>query len=68
MGKTLPAIGDTGCDDATKAARYQAKIAAAFNAGATGYLLWNYNQYAPAGYCDFDFGATSPLLAVFPKF
>ncbi|HYM16581.1 MAG TPA: cellulase family glycosylhydrolase [Dehalococcoidia bacterium] len=60
--------GDQGCDDAAKAARYAAKMRAAFAAGAAGYVLWAYRDDVAAGNCGYDFGPNGELIKVFAQF
>ncbi len=60
--------GDQSCDTSTKAANYAAKMHAAFTAGAVGYLLWAYNDNAPAGNCGYDFGPNGQLIKIFTQF
>jgi endo-1,4-beta-mannosidase len=60
--------GDTSCDSSTKAANYAAKMRAAFDAGAVGYLLWAYDDGSPAGNCGYDFGPNGELIKIFAQF
>ena len=69
LGKPL-FVGEMGRDgvfDQTKIAMYRAKMQAAFQAGAVGYLLWAYKDDQPSGN-GYDFGYTSPVMALFSEF
>ena len=61
MGSEMP-------DSQMKADKYRAKILAACRAGAIGYLLWNYVDDISPGGDGYDFGAHSPILAMFSQF
>lgn len=58
-------IGEAGidaCDTSLRASQLTAKIDAAFRAGASGYILWAYDERATRGQCGFDFGPGSVLM------
>lgn len=58
-------IGEAGidaCDTAARATKLIAKLRAAFEAGAAGYVFWAYDERARPQDCGFDFGPESPLL------
>lgn len=59
---------DANCDSPARADRYRARMRAAFDAGASGYILWAYNERAPAGECGLDFGPDSPIMKLFAEF
>jgi len=61
MGSDMP-------DSKAKADKYRAKILAACQAGAIGYLLWNYVDDISPGAKGFDFGARSPIMATLSQF
>jgi hypothetical protein len=64
-------VGEMGRDgpfDASKIAMYRAKMQAAFQAGAVGYLLWAYKDDVPANSSGYDFGASSPVMALLSEF
>ena len=50
------------CDTVQRAEKLRAKMNAAFDAGASGYVLWSYNHTAPPGQCGMDFGPQSPIM------
>jgi endo-1,4-beta-mannosidase len=59
-------VGEAGidtCDTPERAAKLMAKLRAAFNAGAIGYVFWAYDERARPQDCGFDIGPRSPLLA-----
>ncbi len=70
MGKPffIGEAGDTSCDSSAKASNYAAKMRAAFDAGAVGYLLWAYNDGSPAGNCGYDFGPNGEVITIFAQF
>jgi hypothetical protein len=64
-------VGEMGRDgpfDAAKIDMYRAKMQAAFAAGAVGYLLWAYKDDIPASSSGYDFGASSPVMALLSEF
>ena len=66
---TLGFLGHCGLRvDRSNPRQYRARMRAAFDAGASGYLLWAYNERAPAGQCGLDFGPDSPLMRLFAEF
>jgi len=70
LGKPL-FVGEMGRDGAFTTAKidmYRAKMRAAFQAGAVGYLLWSYKDDTPAGASGYDFGSGSPMMAIFSEF
>ena len=64
-------VGESGiasCDTEARADQLMRKMAAAFEAGADGYVFWAYDQRAQPDDCGFDFGPRSPLLAAIARF
>jgi len=64
-------VGEMGRDGAFTAAKidmYRAKMRAAFQAGAVGYLLWAYKDDIPASSSGYDFGSSSPIMSLFSEF
>lgn len=60
--------GDSGCDTSAKAANYAAKMRAAFDAGAVGYLLWAYDDNTPPANCGYGFGPNGEVIKIFADF
>ncbi len=58
----------TNCDTPQRADEYRARMRAAFDAGASGYVLWAYNERSPAGQFGLDFGPDSPIMRLFAEF
>jgi Bacterial Ig domain/Cellulase (glycosyl hydrolase family 5) len=63
-GCTVSPCASGTCDEAARIPYLNAKISAAFGAGASGYLLWAYSQTQAPGSCSYDFGPPSPLLGI----
>ena len=71
LGKPL-IVGEMGREslwDQAKIDMYRAKMRAAFDAGAVGYLFWAYNDDTPADSPNgYDFGHGSPVMEIFAEF
>ncbi len=67
-------VGESGilesqnCDSVGRADQFRAKMRAAFAAGASGFIVWAYNERALAGNCGMDFGPDSPIMRIFAEF
>jgi mannan endo-1,4-beta-mannosidase len=70
LGKPLfvGEMGREGICSQTKLEMYRAKMQAAFDAGAVGYLLWSYRDDCPASSTGYDFGPDSPMMALLSEF
>ena len=72
LGKPI-VVAETGIDSnqvggvARRAALFDQKFSAAFNAGVDGDLMWDWSTYAPSG-GDYEIGPGDPALALLTKY
>ncbi len=57
-------MGFKSCDGTQQAGVLHDRLLSAINAGASGVLLWSYNEQTGTGACGFEFGPGSPVLSM----